>query len=251
MRNLILTLALCATPLLQAQTPTAPDWAQPGSPTHQQIHPPKNFHRPTRTEATPIGIFDGQSDVGAALVPGSATFNPATGQYTIHSAGYNIWYSRDEFRYLWKKMSGDISLAASISFPTPEPPSDRKVVLILRQSLNDDSPEAMVGEHATGMVHLALRPTPSAEIKDLQVRVAGPLLPSPLPQRIGIEKHGDDFTLYLSLEGEPMHPFGPPIHLHLDPPFYVGIGFSSHLPTTLDTGVLTNVVLENRANAVH
>ena len=45
----------------------------------------------------------------------------------------------------------------------------------------------------------------------------------------------------------PMHQFGPPITLHIVEPFYVGIGFCSHLPDKLDTAVLSNVVLENSA----
>ncbi len=70
-------------------------------------------------------------------------------------------------------------------------------------------------------------------------------------QRIGIEKQGDSFALFVSLEGEPMHPFGPPIRLHIDGPFYAGIGFCSHLPDESDTAVLSNVVLENSAGKVH
>jgi hypothetical protein len=85
-----------------ASTPEVPAWAQPGSPTHVQVPPPADFHRPSRTFDTSIGIFDGQSDIGGALEPGSATYDAANGQYTINSAGYNIWYNRDEFRYLWK-----------------------------------------------------------------------------------------------------------------------------------------------------
>ena len=102
-----------------------PDWALPGSPTHQQVPPPADFHRPTVTFNTPIGIFEGQSDIGGPLVPGSASFDAATGAYTIHSAGYNIWYQRDEFRFLWKKMSGDVSFAADPSFPDPNGYGDR------------------------------------------------------------------------------------------------------------------------------
>ncbi len=101
----------------QSAAPQVPDWAQPGSSTHQQVPPPADFHRPTVTFDKPIGIFENQSDIGGPLVPGDATFDPATKQYTIRSAGYNIWYQRDEFRFLWKKMSGDISLAADASFP--------------------------------------------------------------------------------------------------------------------------------------
>src|SRR5438045_1736181 len=117
------------------ETPAVPDWAQPGSATHKQVPPPVDFHRPSRNFDKPIGIFDGESDVGGAVVPGSAAFDAATNQYTIHSAGYNIWYTRDEFRYLWKKMSGDVSLAADATFPDPKGYDDRKVVLIIRQNL--------------------------------------------------------------------------------------------------------------------
>ena len=52
------------------------------------------------------------------------------------------------------------------------------------------------------------------------------------------------------MKGEPMTQFGAPIELELEEPFYVGIGFCSHLPTTSDTAVLSNIVLENRAGAM-
>jgi len=45
-------------------------------------------------------------------------------------------------------------------------------------------------------------------------------------------------------------PEGAPITLHIDGPFYVGIGFCSHQPTTLDTALLSDVVIENRAGGV-
>ncbi len=233
----------------QAPAPQVPDWAQPGSATHQQVPPPADFHRPSTTFDKPIGAFDGQSDVGSAVVPGSASFDPASNQYTIQSAGYNIWYTRDEFRFLWKKMSGDVSLAADVSFPQPKRYGDRKVVLIFRQSLDDDAREAMIGEHGTGMIHLAQRAEKGASITDMQYRFGGGLN-GVLAKRIGIEKHGDSIAIFVSLEGEPMHQFGPPITLHFDEPFYVGIGFCSHLPATVDTAVLSNVRLENAAGAV-
>lgn len=256
----LLVVMLCAAPyLLHAQvssaaaasTPDVPDWALPSSATHKQYAPPPDFHRASRNFDTPIGIFQGQSDVGGALAPGSASYDAATQQYTIISAGYNIWYTRDEFRFLWKKMSGDFSLAGDASFPIAQtPPHDRKVVLIVRQDLDDDSREIMTGEHGTGMVHLAERAEKNASTKDMQFRIGGSLLPGVMPQRIGIEKHGDEFSVFISVQGEPMHQFGPPVTLHLDGPFYVGIGFCSHYPATVDTGVVSNVVLENSAGKV-
>jgi hypothetical protein len=258
--KILLVLTLAASTLHAQQTPEVPDWAQPGSPTHKQVPPPPDFHRPSRTSNTPIGLFEGQSDIGSAVVPGSSSYDPATKQYTINSAGYNIWYSRDEFRFLWKKMTGDISLAAAVSFPDPKGYNDRKAVLVIRQNLDDDSPEIMAGQHGTGMTHLAARLTKAANFRDYEYRIGAVGLPSSpnhssrvdlQPKRIGIEKHGDEITLYISVEDEPLHQFGPPIRLHFDGPFYVGIGFTSHLPATSDTGVLSNVVLENSAGKVH
>jgi hypothetical protein len=237
----------------ESAKPSVPDWALPGSATHKQVPPPRDFHRTTVTVSEPIGIFDGQSDVGAALVAGSATYDAATKAYTVNSAGYNIWYSRDEFRFLWKKMSGDVSLAADVAFPDPKGYGDRKAVLVIRQSLDDDAKQVVVALHGLGMIQLAQRPEQGALTKDREFRIGGrgrPQGASPdslvndLAKRIGIEKRGNKFALFVSLEGEPMTQYGPPLELDIDGPFYVGIGFCSHLPDVVDTAVLSNVELE-------
>ena len=260
---LLCLILLTTPPLLRAQasapdgaTPAVPDWAQPGSATHVQVPPPEGFHRPTVNFDAPIGIFEGQSDIGGAVVAGSASYDAIKKQYTINSAGYNIWYTRDEFRYLWKEMAGDVSLAASITYPNVGGYGDRKAVLVIRQNLDDDSKEVMTALHGAGLIHLAQRPEKGANIKESFRFEAGSgrgpeTQAGAQAKRIGIEKHGDSFALFVSLDGEPMHQVGPPINLHVDGPFYVGIGFCSHLPGAKDAAVLSDVVLENAAGKVH
>ncbi len=242
-----------------ASAPAVPAWAQPGSATHTQVAPPSDFHRPTTTFNTPVGIFDGQSDVGSAVLPGSASYDAAAGAYTINSAGYNIWYNRDEFRFLWKKLSGDVTIAADVTFPNPKGYDDRKAVVIIRQSLDDNSKEVLAGLHGSGMLQFAQRPEKNVRITDFEYRLGGRGLPggaSPdsfvnvAPKRIGLEKRGDSIALLVSVEGEPLHQFGPPIQIHFDGPFYVGIGFCSHLPNKIDTAVLSNVVFDHSADNV-
>jgi hypothetical protein len=252
--------ALFALPALSQQPagdkPAVPDWATPGSATHKQVPPPPDFHRATVTLAQPLNGFT-VSDVGAPLVPGSSSY--ADGTYTISSAGYNIWYTRDEFRFLWKRMEGDVSLAADIAFPDPNGYGDRKAVLVIRQGLDDDSKQVVVALHGAGMIQLAQRPEKGALTKDREYRIGGRGRPegkSPdslvtdLARRIGIEKRGNQFALFVSLEGEPMTRYGPPIELDFKEPFYVGLGFCSHLPDVVDTASFSNVLLVNEAGKV-
>jgi hypothetical protein len=256
-RSFLPALMLSIVPLLlRAQAPAAapaapaiqvPDWALPGSATHRQVAPPAGFHRPTKTFDTPIGIFEGQADIGGPLLPGSASYDAATKKYTLNSASYNIWYNRDEFRYAWKKLSGDVSLAADITFPNTNGYSDRKAVLVIRQDLDDDSKEAMTALHGAGLIHLAERPDKNASVKEAQKISAQPARAGDTPIRIGLEKHGDDFSLFVSLKGEPMHQVGTNMTLHFDAPFYAGIGFCSHVPDKTDTAALSNVIFENSA----
>src|ERR1700686_1770834 len=65
-----------------------PDWALPQSATHKQIAPPPDFHRASITTDGAIGQFEAQTDVGGALVPGSASYDAASRIYAINSAGY-------------------------------------------------------------------------------------------------------------------------------------------------------------------
>ena len=220
-------------------------------------------HRPTRTEpfggSVRVGPFEGRSEVGGPLVPSEARYDLLTHQYTLTAAGYNIWYSRDEFLYLWTKVSGDLSLAADVTFPNPDGYGDRKAVLIIRQSLDDDSKEALAGLHGTAMLQFAQRPDTGHRITDMEYRFDGRGRPegaSPdslvtiYPKRIGIEKRGDAISLFVSVDGEPMHQLGPPITMHFDGPFYIGIGFCSHQPDKVDTAILSGVVIENTAGKV-
>ena len=246
-------------PIPERANPDIPEWAYPSSPTHTQVAPPKDFRRPSRNFNTPIGVFEGQSDVGAPYLPGSASYNAGAKQYSITAAGYNIWYQRDEFRYLWKKMSGDISLGGTVKFPDPNVPGDRKVVFIIRQDLDDDSVEIISALHGDGHIRLAQRTGKGGQVGPT-FRINAPSRPPgapanisllAAPNRIGLEKKGDVYSLYVSQSGGPLQQVGQTLTLHINEPFYVGIGFCSHLPDKADTGVVSDLILENAAGKLH
>ena len=66
----------------------------------------------------PLGIFEDHADVGTVLHPGSVEYDASKQTYTLSGSGENMWFAADAFQFVWKKVSGDVTLTADISFPT-------------------------------------------------------------------------------------------------------------------------------------
>ena len=114
----------------------------------------------------PVGIFDGHSDVGANVKPGSATFIRATGQYVVSGAGYNVWGDHDEFQYVWKKMKGDFILYTRAEFLGNWVTYHRKVGWMVRKSLDGNSAHVNAVEHGDGLTSLQYRRTTAAQTEE-------------------------------------------------------------------------------------
>src|ERR1700682_4745480 len=97
-----------------------------------------------------IGIFEGRSDIGEVVHPGSAQYDAAAKSYTVTAAGENMWSTRDAFYFVWKKVAGDIELSADVSFPREGGRAHRKAVLILKQDLAADGVYADAALHGSG-----------------------------------------------------------------------------------------------------
>jgi len=190
---------------------------------------------------SPLGIFDSESDIGSVVPPGTARYDGASGTYTVSSAGANTWYRVDDFHYVWKKTSGDLALTADISFPphayNHEPNPHRKALLMFRQSLDSGAAYADIGVHGSDLTALQYRMERGANTQDIELNI-------PAPRTVRLEKRGNTFTLLLSMKGEPLHPVGAAIQLHLEAPFYVGIGAVSHDVATTDEVEFSHLSLQ-------
>ena len=65
---------------------------------------------------TPVGIFDAQTDVGRTQHPGSTSYDPHLQQYVIAGSGQNMWSQRDDFHFVWKRMTGNFILSTRARF---------------------------------------------------------------------------------------------------------------------------------------
>ena len=88
------------------------------------------------SRAADLGLFTDQGDVGASSRPGTGSFDAAQGAYTVGASGANMWFKSDAMHFVWRKVSGDASIAADISFVGSSKQGHRKACLVIRQDLD-------------------------------------------------------------------------------------------------------------------
>jgi TolB protein len=199
-----------------------------------------------RAQDAALGIFEGHSDIGNPQRTGTALFDPATNEYSVSGGGGNIWGGVDHFQFIWKKLSGDLVFAGEPTIlpstgnpkPPPAKPDHRKAVLMIRQSLDADSPYFDVSSHAEGMTALQWRDVKGGDSYEIRVSQAG-------PKSLRIEKHGDNLTVFFAdKSGDAPHYSGASHTLKLQEPFYVGLGVCSHVEENLETAIFAHVELK-------
>jgi len=189
---------------------------------------------PAQEAVSAVGAFESHADVGEVLHAGSAEYDARKHSYTIAGSGENMWFGADAFQFVWKKMSGDATLTADISFSGSGGNAHRKAVLMIRQNLSADSVYADLALHGNGLAALQFRDAQGALTQEVQSQIQA-------PKRVRIEKHGAYFTMWLpGKNGELEMTAGSP-RIELKEPFYVGIGVCSHDKNVVERAVFSNV----------
>jgi enterochelin esterase-like enzyme len=196
-----------------------------------------------QSASTSVGIFEGHSDVGTVLHAGSVEYDSSQRTYTISGSGENMWLAADAFQFVWKKMSGDVTLTADISFLTKTGNEHKKAVLMLRQTLDADSVYADVALHASGLTSLQFRDEKGAATREIQSNTSA-------PKRLRIAKRGDYVYMLLAADGEPQ-PAGGWLRIPLQGEFYVGLGVCSHDKDVVEKAVFSNLELTQPSTAAN
>jgi TolB protein len=187
-----------------------------------------------------LGIFTNEGSVGQTPPGVKAQYDAAKGEYRITGGGANMWGAADAFYFVWKKVSGDLSLSADIQWVGTSAAEHRKAVLIVRQSLDSGSPYADAVSHGNGLTSLQFRGAANEQTYQIVAAEDG-------PSRLRIVKKGSRFTMYFGKPGEELKTSGPVEFVTIQEPFYVGLGVCSHVATTIETAIFSNVKLEETA----
>ncbi|HEV3326108.1 MAG TPA: biopolymer transporter TolR, partial [Puia sp.] len=179
-----------------------------------------------------VGIFDGHSDIGANVKPGSATYIRQTGQYIISGAGYNVWADHDEFQYVYKKMTGDFILYARAEFLGTWVGYHRKVGWMVRKNLDGNSPHVNAVEHGDGLTSLQFRPTAGATTQEHKLKMTHANI-------LQLERRGNQYIMRAAIYGDTY--ITDTATVDLGDEVYVGLFVGSHNSDVLETGVFSNV----------
>ena len=196
----------------------------------------------SRAQTAGLGVFEAHGDVGSVARPGSVVYDAGAASYTVTGGGANMWFASDAFHFVWKKASGDVSLAAEIRFVGTGGNAHRKAALLIRQGLEADAAYADAVVHGDGLTSIQYRAERGGPTREIQANVRA-------PRRIRIDREGDTVVLSVAGAGEPLGSAGASFKIRFSPPFLVGLGVCSHDDAALETAVFSDVEISTRATA--
>jgi hypothetical protein len=192
---------------------------------------------PALSQSGKFGSFTNSDDVGAPPLKGAADFDPSTGQYKITGSGADIWGKADQFHYVWREMSGNFTVTATARFLT-DGIGHRKAVIMLRRSLDNDSPFLQLAIHGDGMPAVQFRKAKADNTNTVDFPVEGPGT-----WKLKLQRQGATVTVWVAKDGAPLRELGHTTN-QLGSPVLVGLGVSSHTLEATNTVLFSDVSVE-------
>src|SRR5262245_15221643 len=169
-----------------------------------------------------LGVFTDEGSVGQTPPGGKVEYDPAKGEYRITGGGANMWNAVDAFHFVWKKVSGDLTIGADIQWVGTSAAGHRKAVLVARQRLNPGSAYADAVSHGDGLTALQFRGAANEQTYQVFTNIEGPV-------RLRLVRKGSRYTMFAGKPDEELKPVGPIEYVSLKDPVYVGLGVCSHV----------------------
>jgi TolB protein len=191
--------------------------------------------------AQKTGIFTNSSDVGNPKRPGSTKYNPADQSYILRGAGYNIWFDRDEFHYLFNRIKGDFILTANFEFTGKGKNPHRKTGWMVRESTHEKAVHISGVLHGDGLTVMQWRVSPGAEMRDPHDEI---FAKDSAYNVIQIERSGRNITMRAAHSGKPLVIIGTQLMENLPEEVLVGPFICSHDPDVIEEVKIWNVRID-------
>ena len=189
-------------------------------------------------QSNDLGIFSNAGDVGGPAIKGSAEFS--SGQYRITGSGANIWAKQDQFQYVWREMTGNFIVSATMRF-LGQGAAHRKAGIMVRQSLDADATYADVVIHGNGMPGLQWRSKPGEDTNAFDLPFDGPGT-----FKVKLVRTGVRIYMYLAKDGAELKEIAH-TEVSFRNPVLVGLVVCSHQADESDTAIFSDVSVEAQA----
>jgi Tol biopolymer transport system component len=180
-----------------------------------------------------IGEFDGHGDIGGPKLAGTAAYNPVSQDYAMSAGGTNMWAQRDEFHFVWRKMTGDFILQTRVELLGTGVDPHRKAGLMIRAGQDADAPYADGVIHGDGLTSLQFRRTKGAITEERRPEIKG-------ADVLQLERRGNTITFSAARFGDPFVT-SEIQDLTLGDEVQVGLALCSHNPDVVERAVFSNV----------
>jgi len=187
------------------------------------------------------GVFRNNMDIGGPERPGSVLYNETDQSYTLKGSGYNIWFERDEFHFLFNEIKGDFILTANFKFRGEGTEPHRKAGWMLRASEEDNSRHISAVLHGDGLTVMQWRDFKGAEMKDPEDQI---FAKGSGYEIIQIERSGKIIFMRAAHPGKPLEDIGSYEMENLPDEIIAGPFICSHNPDVTEEVTVWNVRID-------
>jgi regulation of enolase protein 1 (concanavalin A-like superfamily) len=187
-----------------------------------------------------IGLFEAGTDIGNPKLAGSSIYDPAQKVYTMKGAGYNIWFERDEFQYLFKSLEGDFTVTADFEFVGQGKDAHRKIGWMVRESEDDNASHLSAVVHGDGLTVLQWRVAKGDKMRDPEDEIFSK---EKNIKTVQIERKGNVYTMRAAAKGAPLQEVGSHVMPNFKEKVLVGLFICSHNPDVVEEARVSNVTI--------
>ncbi len=185
---------------------------------------------------SPVGIFNAQTDIGRVRRSGSASYDPHRQTYLVAGSGQNMWNDRDDFHFVWKRMTGNFILSTRARFIGAGVDPHRKIGWTIRPSLDTHSPHVTAALHGNGLASLQFRRTAAGTTEEAKSRDS---LPNP-DAVVQLERHDGVYIMSVARFGDTLVT-QELAGVSLPDTVYVGLFVCAHNDSILERATFSNV----------
>jgi hypothetical protein len=164
------------------------------------------------------------------------SYNPQRQEYVVSGSGQNMWGDRDDFHFVWQRLTGNFTVLTRARFIGAGVEEHRKIGWTIRPTLASNGVHVTAALHGNGLMSLQYRRTVGGETEENKSRDS---LPDP-DVLIRLERRNGVYLMSVGRFGDSLVT-QQLTDVTLPDTVYVGLFVCSHNDAVVERAVFSNV----------